>query len=98
MTNAGWRGLGANVAKNKGSLQHLAIVGTDICVRVTPKASRNEVTEKDGVIRVYVTAVPEDGKATKAVAKLLAEALGLPKSRLTLVQGQTSREKRFRLS
>jgi uncharacterized protein YggU (UPF0235/DUF167 family) len=41
--------------------------------------------------------VPEDGRANKAVSELLAEALGVAKTRLTLVRGATSREKVFRL-
>jgi hypothetical protein len=44
-----------------------------------------------------VTVVPEDGKATAAVVKLLAKALGVAKTRLTLLRGETSRDKLFRL-
>ncbi|WP_428549041.1 DUF167 domain-containing protein [Profundibacter sp.] len=69
----------------------------EISVRVTPKASRNRITVEDGNIRVYVTTVPEGGKATKEVAKLLAKALGVPKTRLTLIRGATSRDKVFRI-
>lgn len=71
--------------------------GAEIAVRVTPKASRNAVTEGEYGLRVSVTTVPEDGKANKAVIKLLATALGVPKSSLTLVRGATSRDKVFRL-
>ena len=76
-------------------LSNLAVPGTEIAVRVTPKASRNRVTEEGGAIRVYVTTVPEDGKATAAVQKLLAKHMGLAKSRLSLVRGATSRDKTF---
>ncbi|MDP1670194.1 DUF167 domain-containing protein [Phaeovulum sp.] len=78
-------------------LAHLAQPGTEFAVRVTPKASRNAVVAEAGVIRVYVTVVPEDGKATAAVVKLLAKALGVAKTRLTLLRGETSRDKLFRL-
>ncbi|WP_420569407.1 DUF167 domain-containing protein [Thalassovita sp.] len=78
-------------------LTHLATPGAEIEVRVTPKASRNRVTLQDGTIRVYVTTAPENGKANAAVQKLLAKSLGLAKSRLTLIRGQTSRDKTFRL-
>ena len=73
-------------------LSHLARPGTEIAVRVTPKASRERILEEDGVLRVYVTVVPEDGKANAAVQAALAKAMGLAKSRLTLVRGQTSRD------
>ena len=78
-------------------LSHLALEGTEIAVRVTPKASRDRFVVEEGQIRVYVTTVPEDGKANAAVQKLLAKAPGLPKSRLSLIRGQTSRYKVFRV-
>lgn len=78
-------------------LTHLAASGAEIAVRVTPKASSNRIVESDEGLRVYVTTVPEGGKATAAVQKLLARALGVPKSRLILVSGATSRDKRFRI-
>lgn len=81
----------------KGTLAHLATPGARITVRVTPRASRNAVEETEAGLRVSVTTVPEDGKANKAVVKLIADALGVAKSRLTLVRGTTARDKTFRL-
>lgn len=79
-------------------LSRLAKDGTRFSVRVTPKASRNRiVVDDDGLIRVYVTTVPEDGKATAAVIKLLAKAIGVAKSDLTLVRGATDRVKVFQV-
>lgn len=79
-------------------LSHLALPGAEIAVRVTPKASRNAVVAgEDGVIRIYVTVVPEGGKANAAVVKLLAGALGVPKSRLDLIRGAAARDKVFRI-
>lgn len=78
-------------------LSDLAVSGAEIAVRVTPKASRNMIKRQDGMLRVYVTVVPEDGKANAAVQKLLAKALGLAKSRLSLIRGHTSRDKVFRV-
>ncbi len=70
----------------------------EIKVRVTPKASSNAVEARDGQLRVYVTCVPEGGKANAEVQKLLAKALGVAKSNLTLIRGQTSRDKVFRVN
>ena len=78
-------------------LSHLAQPGTEIAVRVTPRAARNAVLLDGDMIRVTVTVVPEDGKANAAVIKLLAKALGVAKSRLVLVRGATSRDKLFRI-
>lgn len=79
-------------------LTHLARPGAEIAIRVTPKASRERLVVEDGQIRAYVTVVPEDGKANAAVQVLLAKALGIAKSRLALVRGQTSRDKVFRVT
>jgi uncharacterized protein YggU (UPF0235/DUF167 family) len=68
-------------------------------LRVTPNAGadRIEGTElrDDGsaVLRVRVRAVPDKGKANAAVCALLAKALGVPKSAVTLVSGDTARLK-----
>ena len=78
-------------------LSHLAVEGAEIAVRVTTKASRDRILVEDDAIRVYVTTVPEDGKANKAVVKLLSKALGVPKTRLDLIRGATSRDKVFRI-
>ena len=82
----------------KGSLSHLAVPGAEIAVRVTPKASRDALVEEEGQLRVYVTSVPEGGKANREVARLLAQALGVAKTALVLVRGQTARDKMFRLN
>ena len=79
-------------------LSHLAQPGTLIEVRVTPRASRNAVLLDDGAIRVTVTTVPEDGKANAALVELIAKALRLPRSDVTLVSGQTSRLKTLEIA
>ena len=78
-------------------LTHMALPGAIFTLRVTPGARRNDITLHDGVLRVHVTAPPADGKANKAVLKLLAKALGVAPSRLTLIRGQTGRDKLVRL-
>lgn len=67
-------------------------------VRVTPRSSRNEIERWDGtILHVRVTAPPTGGQANEACCKLLAKALGVPPSRVTLVHGIRSREKVFRI-
>lgn len=78
-------------------LSHLALPGSELAVRVTPKASRARIEVEGDTIRVYVTVVPEDGKANAAVQTLLAKALGIAKSRVTLIRGATARDKVFRI-
>ena len=71
--------------------------GDTITVHVTPKASRARIIEGPEGLRVYVTVVPENGKANAEVQKLLAKHLGVPKSSLTLIRGDKSRDKTFQL-
>ena len=52
---------------------------------------------EDGTLTVHVRERAVDGKATAAVARLLAEYHGVPRSRVELVAGATSRLKRFRI-
>lgn len=78
-------------------LTDLALPGATLTVRVTPKASRNAIERDDSALRVYVTTVPENGKANAAVQKMLAKALGVSKSQLVLTRGETARDKVFRL-
>ena len=70
--------------------------GTILPVRAQPGARRNELRgEQDGMLKVCVTQSPEKGKANKAVIELLAKSLGLRKSQIELLSGETSHQKRF---
>lgn len=79
-------------------LSHLAEPGREFRLKVVPRAGRESLELlPDGLVQIRVTAAPEDGKANRAVQKLLAKALGVAPSRLELLRGATSREKLFRL-
>ncbi len=68
-------------------------------VRVQPRASSNEIQGVEhGQLRVRTTASPTDGKANKAVIRLLADYLGVPQSRITLTRGLTHRNKQVTVS
>ena len=70
--------------------------GTILPVRAQPGARRNEIRGvQDGQLKVCVTQSPEKGKANKAVVELLAKKLGLKKSQIELISGETSHQKRF---
>jgi uncharacterized protein (TIGR00251 family) len=65
-----------------------------ITVRLTPRASRDEVLGFQGeVLRVRVKAPPVEGRANEALLRLLAKVLEIPCSSLAIVRGQTSRDK-----
>jgi uncharacterized protein len=70
--------------------------GAVMPVLVQAGAKRNAILgERAGALRVAVTAPPERGKANEAIQTLLAQTLGLKSSRISLISGATSRQKRF---
>jgi uncharacterized protein (TIGR00251 family) len=63
-------------------------------IRVTPNAGRSEMTGfRDGALQVKIGAPPAGGKANKELTDFLSRALGVKKSAITIVKGQTSRNK-----
>ena len=73
---------------------------TRISVRLSPRASRDEAggfaPAADGrgeVLRVRVTAPAVDGRANTALTRLLAKRLGVARGDVTVVVGQSSRQK-----
>jgi uncharacterized protein (TIGR00251 family) len=67
-------------------------------VRVTPRSSRDEVVGwQEGVLRVRVQAPPVGGRANQALARLLAEALGVARGAVEVVRGHRGREKTVRV-
>ena len=70
--------------------------GCVLPVRAQPGARKNAVLgEHAGALKVAVTAPPEDGRANQALVELLRDVLGLKRSQIELMGGQTSRDKRF---
>ena len=69
--------------------------GAALAVRVTPRASKDEIVEvlSDGTDKVHLTAPPVEGKANAALVKFLSDVLGVAASRLEVVAGATGRDK-----
>jgi len=65
-----------------------------LLLRVQPRASRNEIVGwQDATLKLRVTAPPVDGAANAAIARLLARALGVSPSSISVVKGHQAREK-----
>lgn len=63
-----------------------------------PRGSRDELLGmRDGVLQAKVTAAPVDGKANKALCKLIAKRVGVAPSRVSMVRGEKWREKVVRV-
>ena len=70
--------------------------GVILPLRAQPGAKRNEIRgEQEGMLKVSVTQIAEKGKANKALLEVLAKGLGLRKSQVALLSGETSSHKRI---
>ncbi len=73
--------------------------GVIIPVRAKPRAGRSRVEGPvDGALVVRVTAPPVEGEANQAVIKTVAEWLGVRRSQVALISGQSSRLKRLQVT
>ena len=65
-----------------------------LAVRVIPRAGRDGIDGvRDGALVVRVAAAPVDGAANVAVTRIVADALGIPPSTVTVISGSTGRRK-----
>jgi uncharacterized protein (TIGR00251 family) len=63
-------------------------------VKVTPNASRNEIMGlTDGTWRIKIAAAPDKGKANKELIEFFSKRLGIKKSSISILKGQTSHNK-----
>lgn len=69
--------------------------GAALAVRVTPRASKDEIVEilSDGTVKIHLVAPPIEGKANEALIKFMAKVLGVAPSRLEVVAGASGRDK-----
>jgi uncharacterized protein (TIGR00251 family) len=65
-----------------------------LTLHIQPGAKKTEFAGRHGdALKIRLAAPPVDGKANAALVSFIAEALGLPRSAVSLKSGQTSRRK-----
>lgn len=73
--------------------------GVTLRLHIQPGAKKTEVAGLHGdALKIRLAAPPVDGKANACLVEFLAAHLGLPKSAVTIVGGETSRAKRVRMA
>ena len=73
--------------------------GCTLTVRIHPGARKNAITGiHDAALKISLTAPPIEGRANQALIAFLADQLRIPKSRITLLTGTTSRSKTLRIT
>lgn len=79
----------------------LRVDGDDVVLtlHIQPGAKRSECAGPHGeALKIRLAAPPVDGKANEALVAYLARALDVPKSRVELLSGLSSRAKRVRIA
>jgi uncharacterized protein YggU (UPF0235/DUF167 family) len=71
--------------------------GVILAVKAFPGAKRNAIREAPEFVKVFVTQVPEKGKANEAIRKQIAKFLNIRASQVELIQGETYSQKKFLL-
>jgi uncharacterized protein len=75
-----------------------AAASATLSVKIQPRASKNGIVRREGGgLKIRLTAPPVDGAANEALIKFLSGELGVARSRVEIVSGQTSRDKVIRV-
>lgn len=83
---------GANRASGVSSHAH----GSLLSVLIVPRAGKSSIAQlADGTIQIRVAAPPVDGAANAVLLRFLAGILDVPRSRLAIASGASSRRKRI---
>ena len=73
--------------------------GVELHLQVQPRASRTEVVgPHGGALKIRLAAPPVDGEANDELVRFLAKVLGVPRSAVEIVSGETGRRKRVRVA
>ena len=68
--------------------------GLTLTIKVLPRSKREAFAgEQDGALKIALTAPPVDGAANEALIAFLAKSFGVAKRKVTIVRGETSRQK-----
>jgi uncharacterized protein (TIGR00251 family) len=68
-------------------------------VRVVPRASRSEIIgEHDGALKIRISSAPVDGAANAELIRLFAKHFGVSKSDVSILNGETSKNKRIKIA
>lgn len=67
--------------------------GVIIKIRISPNSAKNQVIISDDMIKIKVTAQPIENKANKAVIEYLSKLVKVPKTSISILKGDTSKEK-----
>lgn len=62
-------------------------------LKIVPNSSKNDIILEDEFIKVKVTAQPIENKANKALVEFLSKRFKIPKTKIEILKGDTSKDK-----
>ena len=73
--------------------------GVILTLRIVPRSSKNEVCGELGdALKIKLQAPPVEGKANKALIEFLSDRLDIPRNSISILSGDTGRNKRILIS
>ncbi|MBP7854603.1 DUF167 domain-containing protein [Candidatus Babeliales bacterium] len=68
-------------------------------IKAVPQSGRKKLMlDKSGILKCFITAAPEDGKANKEIIDFLATSCNIPKKSIEIIAGLTSRKKKIAIN
>lgn len=71
--------------------------GIILKIRISPNAAKNQLILSDDMVKLKITAQPIENKANKAVVEYLSKLFKIPKTSISIVKGDTSKDKTLHL-
>jgi len=72
--------------------------GLILNIRISPNSSKNQIMIENDIIKVKVTAQPIENKANKALIEFLSKLFKIPKTTISIIKGETSKDKTILIS
>lgn len=67
--------------------------GVVLSIRIAPNSSRNGFVSSEGGLKLKITAQPIENKANKAVVEYLSKLFRVPKTNISILRGECSKDK-----
>lgn len=67
--------------------------GVVLKIRIAPNSAKNQLVLSDDMVKLKITAQPIENKANKAVVEYLSKLFKIPKTSISIIKGDTSKDK-----
>jgi len=67
-------------------------------VKIYPNSRQNKISEEENMLKIYVTELPEKGKANQALIRILSKYYHISKTNINIIQGEKNRIKLLQIN